>query len=138
MYEDALAELDALPLEVHHHPVAVEMRLVTLMQAKRWEEALQVGLELCRLRPDASSGFIHSAFCFHELGQTEEAKTTLLSGPASIRNEANFHYNLACYECVLGNVELARMHLEKSFTMDKQYREFAKTDPDLQKLRDPR
>ena len=43
-------------------------------------------------------------------------------------------YNLACYECVLGNLESAQAHLETSFALDKKFRSFAKTDPDLKLL----
>ena len=96
MYDDALAELDSLPAEVHHHPMVVEMRLVTLMQARRWSPALAASQELCRLRPDAPSGFIHAAFCQHELGDTAQARRTLLEAPEGIRRESNYHYNMAC------------------------------------------
>ena len=135
MYGDALAEVESLPADALAHPTAVEMRLVILMQAKRWPEALAASLELCRLRPDATSGFIHAAFCLHEQGRTAEAKEKLLAGPESLREEANFYYNLACYECILGNLEPARRHLKRSFELDEKYADFAKTDPDLQALR---
>ena len=135
MYDDALAELETLPPEAKEEPATYEMRLVVLMQAKRWEEALQAANQLCRLRPDAPGGYIHSAFCLHELGRTTDARDRLLNGPPALHKEATFHYNLACYECILGNVDLARMHLEKSIEIDKKFRDFAKTDPDLQALR---
>ena len=59
----------------------------------------------------------------------------LLQGPSTLHQEATYHYNLACYECALGQLALARAHLEKSFEIDKKFREFAKTDPDLKPLR---
>jgi len=135
MYDDALAELDTLPAEAKRDPSAVEMRLVILMQAKRWAEALITAEELCRMRPGATPGYIHAAFCLHELGRTADARDRLLSGPPALHKEATFHYNLACYECILGNLELARMHLDKSIEIDKKFRDFSKTDPDLAALR---
>jgi predicted Zn-dependent protease len=134
MYNEALEELDSLPPEAQQHAVVVEMHLVTLMQAKRWEAAVEYGMKLCELRPDSSSGFIHLAFCLHELGLTEKAKAWLLKGPESIRSEANYFYNLACYECVLGHVEEARKLLAQSIAMEAKYRDHAKTDPDLKAL----
>lgn len=136
MFDDALAELDTLPAEAQQEPAAIEIRLVILMQAKRWEEALAASEQLCELRPDISAGFIHSAFCLHELGRTTDARDKLLNGPPVLHKEATFHYNLACYECILGNIELARMHLDKSIEMDKKFRDVAKTDPDLKALRE--
>lgn len=134
MFDDALEELASLPTEAQGHPIVVEMRLVALMQAHRWGPALEAAQELCRLRSDAPSGFIHAAFCLHELGRTTEARETLLQGPPTIEKESNYHYNLACYECVLGNLEAAQRHLTTSFTLDPKYRDYAKTDPDLRAL----
>jgi len=136
MFDDALAELDSLPAAARQDPAALELRLVILMQAKRWKPALATGRELTQLAPEKTIGFIHSAFCLHELGKTDEARKVLLSGPETLQGEPVFHYNLACYECVLGNLDLARTHLEKSIVLDKKFREHAQTDPDLKALRE--
>lgn len=136
MYDDALGELDTLPEELSQHSSVVELRTVTLMQAKRWKQALTASRALCRLAPDKTIGFIHAAFCLHELGRTDEARDMLLSGPDLLHAEPTFHYNLACYECALGNLDLARLHLEKSFELDKKFKDFAKSDPDLAALRE--
>src|SRR5688572_23804320 len=101
MFDDAMQELKSLPKEAQKEPPAVEMRLAIHMQGKRWKDALKAAKELCEMRPDSSSGFIHAAFSLHELGRTQEARDTLLKGPASLHKEATYHYNLACYECIL-------------------------------------
>jgi predicted Zn-dependent protease len=134
MFEDALAELAALPRDEQQHPATVEMRLIVFMQAKKWKDALAAGRRLTQIAPDKNTGYIHSAFCLHELGQTEAARKLLLSGPESLHKEPVFHYNLACYECCLGHHEEARQHLERSIQLDKKFRDYAKTDPDLAPL----
>ena len=136
MHDDALAQLDSLPEETAKNPTVLELRAVILMQARRWKPALAVSRELCSAEPAQTSGFIHTAFCLHELGRTDEARECLLTGPDALRAEPTFHYNLACYECALGHLDLARMHLDKSFTLDKKMRDFAKSDPDLAALRE--
>ena len=136
MFDDALAEIDSLPESAAKHATALELRTVILMQAKRWKSALEASQALCLANPQKTSGFIHSAFCLHELGRTSEARDMLLGGPEVLHDEPTFHYNLACYECALGNLDLARMHLEKSFDLDKKFRDFAKRDPDLAALRE--
>jgi len=136
MFDDALAELNSLPAEFAEHPAVVELRTVVLMQARRWKHALTASRSLCRLSPDQTTGFIHAAFCLHELGRTTEARDTLLAGPDLLHAEPTYHYNLACYECALGNLDLARLHLEKSFELDKKFKEYAKSDPDLAALRE--
>jgi predicted Zn-dependent protease len=136
MFDDALAELDSLPAELEDHVSVLERRTVVLMQAKRWKPALTASRALCRVAPEKTTGFIHAAFCLHALGRTMEARDTLLAGPDLLHAEPTYHYNLACYECTLGNLELARMHLEKSFELNKDFRGYAKNDPDLAPLRE--
>lgn len=131
MHDDALAELDLLPPEAVDDAMAVEMRLVILMQARRWRLAFAASRDLCRLRPDVSSGFIQGAFCLHEMGDTAGAREFLRDGPAAMAEDATYHYNLACYECVLGQVKEARGHLARALAMDNSYAEFARKDPDL-------
>lgn len=135
MCEDALAELDAIEPESAEKTDVLETRLTILMRARRWKEALEVSRNLCRIDPEAPSPFIHAAFCLHEIGRTQEARILLLEGPPSLLREPTFHYNLACYEARLGNLAEAHAHLETSFAMDKKFREFAKTDTDLDPIR---
>ncbi len=136
MFDDALEELAALPMESRQTPPAIETRLLILMQARRWKHALEASRELCVAAPERPVGFIHASYCLHEMGKTAEARECLLSGPATLRTEPTYHYNLACYECRLGQLDLARAHLEKSFALDKKFRDFAKHDPDLAALRE--
>ena len=132
----ALDELRLITGEAVNDPVVVETRLSVLMQAKRYPDALPVAKQLCELCPDRTAGFIHVAFCMHELGNTGAARDLLVNGPQALKAEATYHYNLACYEAVLGNVQQARAHLDVSFAMDKKLRDYAHTDPDLAVLRD--
>jgi predicted Zn-dependent protease len=135
MFDDAIAELDSLPTTAVKNATVLELRAVILMQAQRWKPALAASRSLCKAEPEKTSGFIHAAFCLHELGRTEEARDLLIAGPGALHAEPTFHYNLACYECALGNLSLARMHLDKSFELDRKFRDFAKSDPDLAALR---
>lgn len=46
------------------------------------------------------------------------------------------HYNLACYECQLGHLELAKGHLKRTFEIEKSFRAEALDDPVLKPLWD--
>ncbi|MEQ1851787.1 MAG: hypothetical protein ABMA01_09380 [Chthoniobacteraceae bacterium] len=131
----AIAELDLLPQEIQEGPMGLEARLSVLMQSKQWEPALGLGRTLCRIAPDKTAGFIHAAFCLHELGHSREARELLVSGPPALKAEPTYHYNLACYETALGNLDQARAHLKVSFAMDRKLKDYARTDPDLEPLR---
>jgi len=134
MHREAIVELDKLPLAEQLRPDVLEMRVLILMKDHLWREALSASEKLCAVAPEVPIGFIHAAYCLHELGQTREAKELLLEGPASLVNDATYHYNLACYECALGNLDAARAYLLASLSMDEKLREVAETDPDLKPL----
>jgi predicted Zn-dependent protease len=133
---EALRELDSLPPEDQNEENVLQMRLFVLMKSQQWDGALTVCARLREECPACTTGFIHGAFCLHELGRTQEAKQLLMAGPASLRREPTFHYNLGCYDAVLGNLDDATLHLETSFQMDRKFREIAKYDPDLKAVKD--
>jgi tetratricopeptide (TPR) repeat protein len=135
MVEEALAELSGVKSLEAGDPDLVELRLHIMMHGERWSEALVVAEELLRLNPSALPAYIHGAFALHELGRTAEARDLLLRGPEILRKDPTYHYNIGCYEAVLGNSESAKQSLERSFALDETYRDFAKKDPDLKAIR---
>lgn len=134
MPREALQELHELPDALKSHAEIFQLKLVILMRLREWEQGCELCLEMISRFPSLSVGYIHGAFCLHELGRTAEAKSLLLSGPSSLLREATYHYNLACYEAVLGNVEEAKEYLKTSFSMDHHFRAIAQRDPDLGEL----
>jgi predicted Zn-dependent protease len=136
MLDDALAQIDQLDSEHQDRLEILRMRVDILLRKRGWQDALQLSLRFCAINPNQPYGYVHAAFCLHELGRTSEAKQTLLRGPAALLEEPVYYYNLACYETVLGNVEQAKAYLRASFRLDKSFREMAKKDPDLEQIRD--
>ena len=134
MLEDAWEELGAIdPLHENDSPV-VQMRLLLLLKEERWEEALVVSRLLIETEPEGAMGFVHAAYCLHELGRTAEAKKLLLGGPSSLLREAVYFYNMACYGVALGEFEEADRLLRQSIEMDSNLRKVAKKDDDLKCL----
>ena len=135
MVEEALAELSSFSGPFAQDPDIVELRLHIQMQGERWNDALTSAEELLRITPDAVPAFIHGAFALHEMGRTSEARDLLLKGPPVLKNDPTFHYNIGCYEAVLGNHDAAMRSLSESFALDETFRDFAQRDPDLETLR---
>ncbi len=131
MIDEASREIDAIPPKDQLREEVQQMRLFVEMRAKRWARALSVCARLRAASPECVTGYIHAAFCLHEMGRTLEAKQLLIEGPSSLSQEPTYHYNLGCYDAMLGNLDEAARHLETSFRMDGKFREIAKYDPDL-------
>lgn len=135
LFEDARAELVALPKEAWERADVLETWVLCQMGEQRWEEALEMCRRLCEMQAREPGGFIHAAYCLHELGRTEEAMILLQNGPRSLRTKSVYFYNLGCYCAKLGRTEEAKRLLEKSFEIDNGLRRVAKKDPDLAELR---
>ncbi len=135
LFEDARAELVALPKQAWERADVLETWVLCQMGEQRWEEGLEMSRRLCEMQPREPSGFIHSAYCLHELGRTEEAMELLQNGPRTLRTKAVYFYNLGCYCAKLGRVDEAKRLIEKSFEIDNGLRKVAKKDPDLAELR---
>jgi predicted Zn-dependent protease len=141
MVEEALAELVDVPTSVISDPdtapdpYLIELRVHILMKGERWSDALSSAKELLLLDSAALPAYIHGAFALHELGRTTEARDLLLRGPEVLGMDPTYHYNIGCYEAVLGNIESAKRSLEKCFALDETYRDFAKQDSDLETIR---
>ena len=134
MADEALAELERVPENERAHEDVAQLRVYILMRARRWGEALTACEALRADRPDLNLGYIHGAFCLHDLGRTADAMALLQDGPASLLREQVYFYNLGCYHAVLGNPEEAQNYLQMSFNMDEKFREIARYDPDLEEV----
>jgi len=136
MFGEVWRELRSLPDAMRDSSEVLELSALSLMGERRWEEALEVARRLRKERPDDPGGFIHEAYCLHELGRTREALDTLLNGPASLREKPVYFYNAACYRAQLGQLEDAVELLALAFKMDGSLRRSAIHDPDLASLKD--
>jgi tetratricopeptide (TPR) repeat protein len=135
LYTEAREELAALSEAAMERVDVQEILLLCLMAESRWADALALTLRLCEMEPEEPGGFIHAAFCLHELGRTDEAVDMLSRGPAALRSKPVFYYNMGCYHACLGDMEKALKLLRQSFEMDGSLRAVARKDPDLDVLR---
>jgi tetratricopeptide (TPR) repeat protein len=135
LFAEARRELAALPDGVAERVDVVEVMLLCLMAEARWGEACELALGLCAAEPEEPGGFIHAAYCLHELGRTAEAVDLLGRGPVALRSKSVFYYNMGCYYARLGDEEKALKLLRQSFEMDGSLRAVARKDRDLDELR---
>ena len=129
--DEALSELDRLPMEVRTQREVLELQLAAQMVNQAWNSASDTARLLCLKVANEPMFFLRAAFCLHETGDTLAACHWLLRGPKTLFEMAIFHYNLACYLWTLGEAARARSHLQQAITLDESLRAAARDDRDL-------
>jgi hypothetical protein len=65
-----------------------------------------------------------------------QQRLILLEAVERLPSAAIQHYNLACYECLLGDLEVAKGRLTYAIKLEPRYREKALDDEDLKEVWD--
>ena len=136
MFQEAVAELDAIKQADQLLPAVIGVRVDLHMHAKQWNRVIKFARELSRLTPADDKGWISHAFALRELDLIEEAQAVLLEAEPLLKTECGLlHYNLACYACLLGNKPEAKRRLTLALKMDKFWKQEALEDPDLKAMK---
>jgi tetratricopeptide (TPR) repeat protein len=137
---EAKLELDAIPVQKHSHPTVLQVRYLICARERQWEVCVDLAGSMVTLEPAVPFGWIQRSYALHELKRTREALDQLLPAAKRFPADATLHYNLACYECVLGNLEKAKQRLFETFRIAaaenclKEYQSIASEDSDLKPL----
>jgi predicted Zn-dependent protease len=133
---EAFEELEQISPQLRVHPDVLELRWQIYAKEKKWDACVDIARAITKFTPSHPNGWIHLAFSLHELKRTKESKEVLLLVVDKFPEESVMRYNLACYECELGNLKESRAWLEKAFNLGdaKQLKPTALDDPDLEPL----
>ena len=133
---EANDELEKIEASLRTHPDVLELRWQIFATAKKWEECVLIGNALVDTAPARPDSWIHRSYALHELSRPQEASDLLFPAADLFPGHSTIMYNLACYACVLGNMEEAWDWLEDAFELGdaKQMKLRALEDPDLEKL----
>lgn len=135
-YAEALVELAQLSPAAQDCLEVLGLRWSIAAQQQQWEQCLQIASAIIERVPDHSFGWIHRSYALHELKRTREARDFLLAVAAQFPDDETISYNLACYECQLGDLTTAWQWFEETLTRRNpaRLREHALEDPDLQPI----
>jgi tetratricopeptide (TPR) repeat protein len=133
---EANGELENITAENRAHPAVLEVRWQIYAKAKKWDAALDIASALIQLAPEHPLGWVHRSYSLHELKRPEEARDNLLRVVDKFPQDPIMRYNLACYECQLGQLEQAKSWLQKAFELGDpmKIKLMALEDPDLELL----
>ena len=117
-------------------PEVLEVRLKIYRGLEKWELMKTVARQLALYAPDNPQWAISWAFATRRAESIEAAKRILLEAVEHHPNCALMHYNLACYDAVLGELEVAKARLQHALKIDPGMRLMALDDEDLKPLWD--
>lgn len=131
---DADEELDRIDPFCRHLPEVLEVRCRIYLTLKRWELFQTVAVRLYTHDPDNVQSVVWLALANRRMGATEAAKALLLgvlNAMETTPEDAALHYELACCECLLGEIENAKVRLQHACKLDATFRAAALDEEDL-------
>lgn len=130
----ALQELKGIEADYQAASAVLRVRIRVLFHLKLWSEANRLSELGNENYPDENEFVVQRAFALHQMKKGGEAVQVLLSAPEWIRRTGILHYNLACYEAQLGDVNTARQCIRAAIEINSSFKKNARQDPDLQRL----
>lgn len=133
---EALAELERISTTAQERVEVLSLRWSIAAQSKSWEACVRIATNIVERAPKEVFGWIHRSYALHELKRTQEAHDLLLPAVKKFPKNETIPYNLACYECQLGEVNAARDWLRRALKLRNpaELKAQALEDPDLKPL----
>jgi hypothetical protein len=131
---DAAAELEEIEPERRHESEVLAIRLQVYLKLKVWVAMQTVARTLALSEPENVHWTVSWAYATRRADCLDAARLILVNAAEQSPTVAIFHYNLACYECQLGNLEAAKTRLKRTFELEPGYRVKALEDEDLAPL----
>lgn len=132
MFLDANAEIETIEAELRNQPEVLAVRREIYTGLKRWERMRIVAKSLTNHDPDEAQWSISLAYATRRAESIDATKVILLEAVERHPKAPMLHYNLACYECQLGDVEVAKTRLQHAFKLEPRLRLIAMEDEDLE------
>jgi predicted Zn-dependent protease len=128
------AELERIDAYVPHVPEVLAVRIEIYRRLERWELMKTVARKLAEYDPTSAKWTLMLAYALRRAESIEASRQLLLSLAERFPTLAVVHYNLACYECQLGDLDAAKLRLKTAFKLDSALRLQALEDADLEPL----
>jgi predicted Zn-dependent protease len=135
LHDEAMECLNFLPDCLRNDRDINVLRLSILQGQGDWMAAATLAKATLAARPSVPEFYVMGAYAIRRTESLEAANAFLRHGAPFSETSAIWWYNLACYECCLGHVELVDDLLDRAFLLDESYRHIAENDEDLQPWR---
>ena len=136
LYQEAVEELEDLPESSRDDIPVLATWLQVYQSWGKWSEAGAVAEHLIQKEPAEADWYIALGFAVRRAQSLSAAEVILSAALRKFPTNATIHFNLACYYTQLGDLDKARLYLEKATAIDETFKKVALTDPDLRALRE--
>jgi Flp pilus assembly protein TadD len=135
---EAGAELEKIAPQFQSHPDVLAVQFDIYAQAGKWDAAAEIAGTLTQLEPGQPGTWISLAYATRRKtgGGIPQARAILILAQQTFPKEKIIAYNLACYDCQLGDLIAARSWLEKACVLGdaRKIKHMALQDQDLEPL----
>jgi Flp pilus assembly protein TadD len=135
---EAEAEMEQIATRFHAHPHVLVTRYEICAKAGEWKTAAEIAHTLTQLEPSRPGAWISLAYAVRRKpgGGIPQARAIPLQIRQAFPKEQIIAYNLACYECQLGDLNAAKSWLDEACALGdgNKIELMALEDPDLKPL----
>lgn len=131
MTDAARHELDSLRDREQIDPLALRIRVRIHLYEGDWEAAERIARVAAFLHPADHEFVVQRIFALYQMDRPKCARRLLRRSPRWLHNSGLLHYNLACYESLIGDEATARECAKAAFTLNPALKIRAQRDPDL-------
>jgi tetratricopeptide (TPR) repeat protein len=136
LFQEAVEELEELPESSKELPPVLVVWLEVYQHWQKWAEAESIATRLLEIEPDEPDWLLALAYATRRNRGLAFAHEILLPAGEKFPNCGTIQFNLACYAAQLGQLDEARQHLRRAMQLDEMFAAMAKTDPDLEPIRE--
>ena len=135
---EAVAEFEKIAPQFLSHPDVLAVQFDIHAAAGKWDAAAEIAGTLTQLEPKQPGAWISLAYATRRKtgGGIPQARAILIQAQRIFPKEAIIAYNLACYDCQLGDLDAAKTWLDKACTLGDVHKIklMSLQDPDLKPL----
>ena len=103
-------------------PEVLALRVEIYEGLKKWELMREVAVRLYEFAQTEVQWVVSYAYATRRAESIDAARNILINALPKFPNEAIIYYNLACYDCQLGQIDSAKQYLKQAFRIDSNWR----------------
>lgn len=135
-HEKAWDELEKIPADLRESEEVTLLQLAVQIAMENWKAAAKIARQAVKIHSDCSDIYIAGAYALRRTRNVRAARRFLTEGQLTMEENGLYWFDLACYNCQLGEIDRAKDCLMRATGIDERFRELALRDPDLEAMRD--